>query len=96
MLYANFYNLQREPFSLSPDPAFLYLSPTHREAVAQLKYVVTSHRGLALLTGEVGTGKTTLLRNLLDSIGPEVRAAYVLNPPQSRAELYNSLALEFG
>lgn len=96
MVYENFYHLEREPFSLCPDPAFLYLAPDHAEALAQLLYTVRSRKGFAVLTGEVGTGKTTLLRSLLGSVGSEVRTAYVLSPPRSRRELYTALASEFG
>jgi general secretion pathway protein A len=96
MLYSSFYDIKREPFSLSPDPSFLYLTPTHREALAQMRYCIEARRGFAVLTGEVGTGKTTLLRALLDSIGSTVVTAYVLNPPQTRGELYAFLASELG
>lgn len=95
VVYSSFYNFQREPFSLSPDPGFLYMAPTHREAIAQLTYTVQARKGLAVLTGEVGTGKTTLMRNLLESVGDDVRTAYLLNPPRSRTELFAALASEF-
>jgi general secretion pathway protein A len=95
VVYSSFYNLRREPFSLSPDPGFIYMAPTHREAMAQLAYTVQARKGLAVLTGEVGTGKTTLMRNLLESVGDDVRTAYVLNPPRTRTELFAALASEF-
>jgi general secretion pathway protein A len=94
-LYTSFYGLTREPFSLSPDPAFIYPSPSHREAIAQLIYAVQARRGVVVLTGEVGTGKTTLLRNMLRTANPGVRTAYLLNPPRTRGELYLNLAAEF-
>jgi general secretion pathway protein A len=95
MLYESFYGLEREPFSLPPDPAFLYLTPDCAEAFAQLIYTVESRKGFAVLSGEVGTGKTMLLRALLESVGPDVRTAYLINPPRTRAELYAGLAAEF-
>jgi general secretion pathway protein A len=95
MLYESFYGLEREPFSLSPDPAFLYLTADGAEAFAQLIYAIESRKGFAVLTGEVGTGKTMLLRALLEAVGPEVRTAYQINPPRTRAELYAGLAAEF-
>ncbi len=96
MLYESFYHLDREPFSLSPDPAFLYLTPDWAEALAELIYVVGERKGFAILTGEVGTGKTMLLRALLESVGPEVRTAYLLNPPRTTKDLYAALASELG
>ncbi len=96
MLYESFYHLDREPFSLSPDPSFLYLTPDCAEAFAELIYVVGERKGFAVLTGEVGTGKTMLLRALLESVGPEVRTAYLLNPPRTCSELYAGLASELG
>jgi len=96
MMYENFYRLNREPFSLSPDPAFLYLTPDCAEALAELIYVAGERKGFAVLTGEVGTGKTMLLRALLESVGPEVRTAYLLNPPRTCKDLYAALASELG
>lgn len=96
MLYSSFYDINRDPFSLSPDPAFMLLTPSHREALAQMRYTVEARRGFAVLTGEVGTGKTTLLRSLLGSIGPNIVTAYIFNPPKTRGELYVSLASELG
>ena len=96
MLYESFYHLDREPFSLSPDPSFLYLTPDCAEAFAELIYVVGERKGFAVLTGEVGTGKTMLLRALLESVGAEVRTAYLLNPPRTCSELYAGLASELG
>jgi general secretion pathway protein A len=97
-IYEAYYDCRSEPFSLSPDPRFLYLSPTHREALAQLRYVVEMRKGFAVLTGEVGLGKTILLRSLLERVGPQVRTAYILQPPRSVPELYATIAddLELG
>ena len=66
-LYLRFYRLGEKPFDLTPDPKFLFLTPSHREALAQLIYGVQERKGFILLTGEVETGKTTLLRTLLDA-----------------------------
>jgi len=93
-IYEAYYNCRSEPFSLSPDPRFLYLSPSHREALAQLRYVVELRKGFAVLTGEVGLGKTTLLRTLLERLGPQVRTAYIFNPPRSVPELYAAISHE--
>jgi general secretion pathway protein A len=79
-MYLDFYGLKEKPFSTTPDPRFLLLTPTHREALAQLVYGVREGTGFAVLTGEVGTGKTTLLRTLLQRIDSEVAVAFVVNP----------------
>jgi len=95
-VYQSFYHLQREPFSISPDPSFLYASPAHREALAQLRYVVQERKGFAVITGEVGTGKTLLLRSLIGSAGPNVQTGYVFNPPRTTRALFESMAEELG
>lgn len=95
-IYEAYYNCRQEPFSLSPDPRFLYLTPSHREALAQFRYVVEARKGFAVLTGEVGTGKTTLLRSFLEQVGSEVDTAYFVSPPHSRSELYEAIASELG
>jgi general secretion pathway protein A len=79
-MYLEFYGLKEKPFSTTPDPRFLLLTPTHREALAQLVYGVREGTGFAVLIGEVGTGKTTLLRTLLQRIDPEIAVAFVVNP----------------
>ena len=91
-IYEAYYNCRSEPFSLSPDPRFLYLSATHREALAQLRYVVEMRKGFAVLTGEIGLGKTILLRTLLEQVGPKVHTAYIFKPPRSVRELYATIA----
>jgi len=78
-LYLEHFGLHCEPFSIVPDPGFLYPSDHHRQAVAHLKYGLEREGGFILLSGEVGTGKTTLTRTLLKHLPPHVRVAYVLN-----------------
>lgn len=95
-IYETYYNCRREPFSQSPDPRFLYLAPSHREALAQLRYTVESGKGFAVLTGEVGTGKTTLLRTLLQNLRPDIRVVSIFNRPRSVEELYAVLAEDLG
>jgi general secretion pathway protein A len=94
-IYEQYYDLRSEPFSLSPDPRFLYMANSHREALAQLRYCVEMRKGFAVLTGEVGTGKTTLLRALLDQLGATVQTGYIFNPPRSLDELYEAIAAEW-
>jgi general secretion pathway protein A len=93
-VYDKYYLCEREPFSLSPDPGFLYSSAGYREALAQLHYLIQQRKGLATITGEVGTGKTLLLRSLIEGVGPEVHTCFIFDPPRSRYELYEMIADE--
>jgi len=95
-VYEAYYHCRREPFSLSPDPSFLYASASHREALAQLRYVVQERKGFAVVTGEVGTGKTLLLRSLLQRTGPKVQSAYIFNPPPTCHALYDAIGEDLG
>jgi len=94
-MYQAHFGLHQEPFSIAPDPAFLFLSDAHNEALAHLMYGF-SHGGFVLITGEVGTGKTTLLRNLLDRTPPDVDVAFILNPRLTVRELLETLCDELG
>ncbi len=78
-LYCRFYGLGERPFNLAPDPKFLFLTPGHREALAQLMYGVQERKGFILLTGEIGTGKTTLLRTMLARLNDNTDVAFVIN-----------------
>ncbi len=78
-MYLSFYGLRERPFNTTPDPKFLYLTPGHREALAQLIYGVQEHKGFIVLTGEVGTGKTTLLRALLQRLDGTTAVAMITN-----------------
>jgi general secretion pathway protein A len=78
-IYLDFYSLNREPFGATPDPDFLYLTHGHREALAQLVYAIQERKGFMLLTAEVGTGKTTLLRALRRELDDNTAVAYVSN-----------------
>ena len=94
-MYENHFSLRRTPFSIAPDPAFLYLSEGHKEALAHLTYGF-SHGGFVLITGEVGTGKTTLLRNLVKQTPQDLDVAFVLNPRLTVRELLETLCDELG
>jgi general secretion pathway protein A len=78
-MYLDFFGLKEKPFNATPDPKFLYLTPGHREALAQLVYGVQEHKGFIVLTGEVGTGKTTLLQTLLQKLDSNTAVAFVFN-----------------
>ncbi len=95
-MYLEHFQLSSEPFSLTPDPAFLYKSEIHTEALAALKLGLLERRGLIAMVGEVGTGKTTLLYTLLSSLGPRIRTAYVSNTKLSFDGLLRSALKDFG
>jgi len=94
-VYNAFYGFRTAPFRVSPDPQFLFLTPRHREAFAGLVYAVSDAKGFAMLTGEVGTGKTTLVHAVLKQLGDRARSALVFNPNLSRRDLYRHLLAEF-
>jgi len=93
-MYSAYFGLTENPFSLTPDPRFLFMSQRHREALAHLLYGMGERGGFVLLTGEVGTGKTTLCRSLLEQVPEGVEVALVLNPKQTALELVASLCDE--
>ncbi len=94
-MYASFFGLRQQPFSIAPDPHYLYMSERHREALAHLLYGVRSGGGFVLLTGEIGAGKTTVCRCFLEQIPKRCNVAYIFNPKQTVTELLRSLCDEF-
>lgn len=95
-MYTAFYGLREKPFALSPDPRFLYLAASHREALAHLLYGIEQGEGFISVTGEVGTGKTTLCRTLLERLEGDIELAFLFNPSRSALELLQSICAEFG
>ncbi len=96
-MYKAFYRLQRNPFEITPDPSFLFPTTRHNEALATLYYGVTAHRGFVVLTGEVGTGKTLLLRSLLGLLQRRDTAfALIFNPSLSPLEFMRYIAGDLG
>ncbi len=95
-MYTEFYGLSGRPFSLTPDPDFLYLSKNHREALAHLTYGVESRSGFVMVTGEVGAGKTTLLRTLVRNLGDSLVLSQVTNTRVSYKELLELILEDFG
>jgi general secretion pathway protein A len=95
-MYCTYFGFKERPFSIAPDPSFLYMSELHREALAHLLYGVKSDSGFVLLTGEVGTGKTTICRCLLEQMPETSKVAYVINPRLSEVELLATICDEFG
>ncbi len=93
-MFEEFYGLKQKPFSKTPDPRFLYLSKSHEEALARLHYAV-EEKELVLLTGEVGSGKTTLTRYLMDSLGEKYRVIVIINPRLSPSQFLRTIAKRF-
>jgi len=96
-VYAEFFGLAEAPFNLTPDPRFLFLTDTMREALSNLRYGLSQSRGLTVLLGDAGTGKTTLVRSALDEMPRETtRCVLVSNPALNRTEFYEFLTAQFG
>lgn len=95
-MYLKFFELTAKPFELTPDPKFLFLTPGHREALAQLMYGVQEEKGFILMTGEVGTGKTTLLRTLVDRMAGQIETAFILNSTLPFDEILEYALADFG
>lgn len=96
MMYGNFFGLHENPFNVNPDPRYLYLTRQTQEALAGLTYGIQNRKGFILLTGEVGTGKTTLLNRLLDWLhGQRVRTAFVFNSRLDVSQLFDFIMADF-
>ncbi len=95
-MYNEYFGLKEAPFSIAPDPRYLFMSEQHREALAHLVYGFNSDGGFVLLTGEVGTGKTTVCRCLLEQIPDNTAIAFILNPKLTVQELLATVCDEFG
>lgn len=95
-IYCGHFGLTREPFNITPDPNFLYMSVSHREALAQLVYGIKARRGFVVLTGEVGTGKTTMIQCLLDELNSTTKTALIFNMVVSPKDLLRYVCEKFG
>jgi general secretion pathway protein A len=96
-MYKNFFGLRENPFNVNPDPRFLYLTPQTQEALDELTYGIQNRKGLILLTGEVGTGKTTLINCLLDWLRPrKMPVAFIFNSHMSVNHLFEFILTDFG
>jgi general secretion pathway protein A len=93
-MYESFYNLVTAPFHNTPNPRFFFETDQHREALAKLEYTVRNRRGFALVTGEIGSGKTTLTRTLVQRLGSDARVAIINNTRVSSAQLLQMIAAE--
>ncbi len=95
-MYLEYYGLSEPPFNITPNPKFLFYSAKHREAFNHLLYGIRERKGFVQLTGEVGAGKTTLCRALLDQLGSNFSTALIINPALDPDQLIKSIATEFG
>ncbi|HEX7383095.1 MAG TPA: AAA family ATPase, partial [Burkholderiaceae bacterium] len=95
-MYTQFFGLRQEPFSIAPDPRYLFMSERHREALAHLLYGVKGGGGFVLLSGEIGAGKTTVCRCFLEQIPERCNVAYIFNPKLTVGELLKTVCDEFG
>jgi general secretion pathway protein A len=95
-MYLDFYGLKELPFHVTPDPRFLYWTDQHREALDHLLFGIRERRGFIQLSGEVGTGKTTLCRACLNALGDEVETALILNPSLTETQLLRAIVTDFG
>jgi general secretion pathway protein A len=94
-MYTSYYGLTKKPFDLIPHPSMLFMSEVHQEAIAILRYGVIDRKGFLLLTGDVGTGKTTLLQKLINSLDTQVHVCFITNPTLSESDFYHYLAAEY-
>src|SRR3954447_19583406 len=95
-MYDEFYGFQEPPFNITPDPRFLFFSDRHREAFDHLLFGIRERKGFIQITGEVGAGKTTLCRALLEELGPTYRTALILTPTLTASQLLRTVLAEFG
>lgn len=95
-MYTDFYGLSELPFNLTPSPRFLYFSNSHREALAQMMFGINTKRGFVVITGEVGTGKTTLIHALLNQLDTNTQAAYLIHAILGAKGLFQFICREFG
>lgn len=95
-MYCKYYGLKERPFNVTSDPAFFFSSKKHKEALSHLLYGVSQRKGIIVLTGEIGTGKTTICRFFLNQIGKNVKTAFILNPTFSETQLLESIIKDFG
>lgn len=96
IMYCKYYRLKERPFNVTSDPAFFFSSKKHKEALSHLLYGVSQRKGIIVLTGEIGTGKTTICRFFLNQIGKNVKTAFILNPTFSEIQLLESIVKDFG
>lgn len=95
-MYSDFYGFREAPFNITPDPRFLFFSDRHREAFNHILFGIRERKGFIQITGEVGAGKTTVCRAILEELGPSVRTALILNPYLNGSQLLRTILTELG
>ncbi len=90
-MYAQFYGFKETPFGLTPNPKYIFKTESYLEVISSLKYCISQYKGLVVVLGEVGTGKTTTLRSMLQQLGPDIVSIYILNPFLTVPEFYHWL-----
>ncbi len=95
-MYEKFYGFKENPFKITPDPRYLYLSESHKEALAHLTYAVGERKGFTVVTGEVGTGKTTLVQTLLSKLDGTTKTAYLFNPVMGSTDFLHYICQDLG
>ncbi|MEI6218777.1 MAG: AAA family ATPase [bacterium] len=95
-MYLDYYGLKENPFSVTPDPRYLYFSPHHQEAYCHIIYGIEQRKGFIEITGEVGCGKTTICRAVLSALSDTVKTALILNPTLSETQLLRAMLNDFG
>ena len=95
-MYNHFFGFKERPFKLVPNPDYLFLSKSHEEALAHLRYAVTDGEGFVEIIGEIGTGKTMLCRTFLESLNEDTESAYIFNPRMDALDLLSAINDEFG
>jgi general secretion pathway protein A len=95
-MYNQFYGFREKPFEITPDPRFLYLSESHKEALAHLTYAVRERKGFTVITGEVGTGKTTLVQTVLSRLDGNTKTAYIFNPKLGSTDFLHYVCEDLG
>ena len=95
-MYKDYYRLQEEPFNITPDPRYLYMTSQHRGALNHLMYGIRERKGFMCLTGDVGAGKTTICRALLRELPETCRTALILNPALKKTQMLRAIVREFG
>ena len=93
-MYTKFYNFSEKPFNITPDPKFLFLTPSHREALASMIYGINERKGFISLTGEVGTGKTTLVFTLLKNLNEKVKTVFIYHTNTTFEQLLKNILLD--
>src|SRR5918993_2275718 len=95
-MYERYFQLRERPFALSPDPDYLYPSKVHQEALSYLRYGIEGHAGFVVITGEIGSGKTTMLQSLLGRLDRNTTVARIVNTMLDARELLDTIMLDFG